>query len=277
VISFERRQRLLATLKEFHGIRISELSKILEVSEGTIRNDLNALSDQGLLTRVRGGAQVTDENKNQISAFAARAEVNTDKKQCIARRAAEMVSNGDSILLDASSTVYHLAHYLLDRRDLRIITNGIEVGRVLAQNPYNTVILIGGILGADGNSITGLMSDFFLKDLHVNKAFISCSGFTVKEGLTEVNIHEVQLKRKMLNCASQVIALVDSNKFGKIDLSLFAYSTQIQHLFTDNDLKPEWESQLIESGIPYTLCHDEEVGKLNSSQMHVGMGSMQLE
>jgi DeoR/GlpR family transcriptional regulator of sugar metabolism len=266
VISFERRQRLLATLKEQPGIRIPELSKILEVSEGTVRNDLNALSDQGQLTRVRGGAQVNDESNDQNAAFTARAGINTDKKECIARHAAELIVDGDSILLDASSTVYHLAYYLHDRRNLRIITNGIEVGRVLAQNPYNTVILVGGLLGSDGNSITGLMSDFFLKDLHVNKAFVSCSGFTVKEGLTEVDIHEVQLKRRMLSCASSVIALIDSTKFGKIDLTLFAYSNQISQIYTDGGLTSDWEKQLNESGIPFSLCNDVEMRKVNSIQ-----------
>mgnify|MGYP000962557449 CR=1 FL=1 len=254
MISFERRQRLLVTLKENPGIRVPELSKLLDVSEGTVRNDLNALSDLGQLTRVRGGAQVVDENKAQNAAFTARAEVNTQKKQNIARCAAALIEDGESILLDASSTVYHLAHYLHDRRNLRIITNGIEVGKVLAQNPYNTVILVGGLMSSDGNSITGLMSDFFLRDLHVNKAFVSCSGFTVKEGLTEVHIHEVQLKRRMITCASEVIALIDSEKFGKIDLTLFAQPEQIRHVFTDSDLKPEWEKQLAEAGIPYTIC-----------------------
>ncbi len=266
MISFERRQRLLATLKEHPGIPVSELSKILDVSIGTIRNDLDALSDQGHLTRVRGGAQVISESEDQNAAFMARTGVNTDKKQSIARQAAKLIADGDSILLDASSTVYHLAQNLRERRNLRIITNGIEVGRILAQNPYNTVILIGGLLGSDGNSITGFMSEFFLKDLHVNKAFVSCSGFTVKGGLTEVNIHEVQLKRMMLSCASQVIALIDSQKFGKIDLSLFAYSSQVQHLFTDDQLDPEWERQLIEAGMPYTLCGDDGSGKLNYTQ-----------
>ena len=263
MISFERRQRLLATLKEHPGIRVPELSKILNVSEGTVRNDLNALSEQGQLIRVRGGAQVGDESRGQNAAFTARAGVNTDKKQSIARQAAELIVDGDSILLDASSTVFHMAHFLADRRNLRVITNGIEVGRVLAQNPYNTVILVGGLLASDGNSITGLMSDFFLKDLHVNKAFVSCSGFTVEEGLTEVNIHEVQLKRRMIACASKVIALIDSSKFGKIDLTLFAQSGQIQHLLTDAGLDAHWEKLLTESGISYTLCGDWETGKPN--------------
>ncbi|MCE1253328.1 MAG: DeoR/GlpR family DNA-binding transcription regulator [Anaerolineae bacterium] len=257
MISFERRQRLLVTLKEHPGIRVPELSKLLDVSEGTVRNDLTALSELGQLTRVRGGAQVIDENKAQNAAFTARAEVNTQNKQNIARKAAELIKDGDSVLFDASSTVYHLAHYLHDRRNLRIITNGIEVGKVLSQNPYNTVILVGGLLSSDGNSITGLVSDFFLKDLHVNKAFVSCSGFTVKEGLTEVHIHEVQLKRRMIDCASEVIALIDSHKFGKIDLTLFAQPNQVNHLFTDGDIKADWIRQLTDAEIPFTVCNND--------------------
>jgi len=258
VISFERRQRLLAALKEHPGIRVSELAELLAVSEGTVRNDLRALQEQGQLARVRGGAQIIDPGKGLDAAFAARAAINTARKRAIARCAAEQVVDGDSILLDASSTVYHLAQFLSDRRNLRVITNGIEVAQVLSQNPYNTVILTGGLLAVDGNSITGLMSDFFLKELHVNKAFVSSSGFTVREGLTEVNIHEVQLKRMMLACAARVIALIDSSKFGKVDLTLFAATSQIHHLFTDSDLDPEWRRQLVEAGIPFTLCGVDE-------------------
>jgi DeoR/GlpR family transcriptional regulator of sugar metabolism len=257
LISFERRQRLVNILKEQPGIRVPELSKILSVSEGTIRNDLSSLSEEGQLMRVRGGAVVKDEEPGQDAAFAARASVNTMIKQSIAQRAAELIEDGDSILLDASSTVYHLARYIQERRNLRVITNGIEVARDLSQNPYNTVILVGGLLGTDGNSITGLMSDFFLKDLHVNKAFVSCSGFTIHEGLTEVNIHEAQLKRKMITCAGSVIAMIDSSKFGKIDLTGFAQSKQIQHLYTDDHLGTDWQKQLQLAGIAYTLCPQE--------------------
>lgn len=255
MISFERRQQLLIILRENPGIRVPELSGLLNVSEGTIRNDLSALSKSGQLMRVRGGAVIQGEERSQNAAFTARAGINTINKQMIARRAAELVEDGDSIILDASSSVFHLAHHLQERRNLRVVTNGIEVARQLSQNPYNTVILVGGLLGSDGNSITGLLSDLFLKDLHVKKAFVSCSGFTVQEGLTEVNIHEAQLKRKMIGCANKIIALVDSSKFGKIDLTLFAKSNQISHLFTDDKLRFEEEKQMQDAGIPYTICH----------------------
>ncbi|MCE1254517.1 MAG: DeoR/GlpR family DNA-binding transcription regulator, partial [Anaerolineae bacterium] len=195
MISFERRQRLVNILKEQPGINVPELSKLLNVSEGTVRNDLNNLSEMGLLVRVRGGAVVKDMDKKQITAFNTRSTTNIEIKEAIAQTAASQIEDGDSILLDASTTVFHLADYLQDRRNLRIITNGIEVARKLSGNPYNTVILVGGFLSSDGHSISGLMSDFFLKDLHVKKAFVSASGFTLQGGLTDINIHEAQLKR----------------------------------------------------------------------------------
>ena len=184
LISFERRQRLVNILKEQPGINVPELSRKLDVSEGTVRNDLNNLAELGLLVRVRGGAVVKDVDKKQITAFTTRSVTNIEIKESIARAAAQQAEDGDSILLDASSTVFHLAGFLQDRRNSRIITNGIEVARKLSNNPYNTVILVGGFLSSDGHSITGLMSDFFLKDLHVKKAFVSSSGFALHEGLT---------------------------------------------------------------------------------------------
>ncbi len=95
------------------------------------------------------------------------------------------------------------------RRSLRVVTNGLEVARLLANNPTNTVILIGGILSQDGSSVTGLLSEQAIRDLHVQKAFVSCSGFSVERGMTEVHLEEAQLKRKALESAQQVFALVE--------------------------------------------------------------------
>ena len=119
-------------------------------------------------------------------------------KNCIGAGAAKLVNDEDSILLDASSTAYYLALHLRERSRLRVVTNGIEVARLLAQNPTNTVILIGGVVRADGSSVTGLLSEQIISELHIQKAFVSCSGFSVERGMTEVHLEEAQLKRKAL-------------------------------------------------------------------------------
>lgn len=254
--TFGRRQRILDLLRKQSGIKVTELAHLLNVSAGTIRNDLTALEKAGQLTRVRGGAVLRDQNRFMSPAFAARVQVNAEAKQRIARQAAGMVEDGDSILLDASSTVFAMVPYLQDRHNLTIITNGIESGLALARNPSHAVILIGGMIRPDGTSVVGPLGEKILEDLHVKMAFVSCSGFSVEAGLTEVDIHEVQLKKRMIRCAERVVALIDSSKFGRVDLTSFASLEQVAHIVTDNHLNPQFVPQLRQICTHLTICAD---------------------
>ena len=255
--TYERRQSLIDMLHKQPGLRVSELAEALDVSQGTVRNDLNALEDEGRLKRVHGGATLTDQDQFQNDSFVRRYHQNVAAKHAIAREAALLVMDGDSVLLDASSTSYYLARALSERNKLRVMTNGFEVARELAQNSTNTVILIGGVVNNDSSSVTGLLSEQIIADMHVEKAFFSCSGFSVERGMTEVHFEEAQLKRKAIESSKQVIALVDSSKFGKEDLTPFARPTQITHLFTDTKITDEWQNRLHTATIPFTVCSEE--------------------
>jgi ribose transport system substrate-binding protein len=252
--AFERRQRILNFLREQPGIRVPELARLLEVSQGTIRNDLRALEQAGELTRVRGGAVVRDGRGFISPAFGARAEFNTAAKQRIARWAADMVEDGDSVLLDSSSTVFHVAPFLLDRSNLTIITNGIEVAYALAENPAHTIILIGGALRAERALVVGYLGERLLENLHIKTAFVSCSGFSIESGLTQVDIQEAQLKSRMIESAERVVALIDSSKFGKVDLTPFATVEQVSHILTDSDLAPRYIDGLRQTCANLTVC-----------------------
>ncbi|MEJ2597594.1 MAG: substrate-binding domain-containing protein [Anaerolineales bacterium] len=254
---FERRQRLLDILRKEPGSRVPEMADALGVSEGTVRNDLNALEEDGLLERVRGGAILAEDVPVRSLSFLSRLKQNADAKQAIGRQAARLVEDGDSILLDASTTVYFIARFLQNRRKLRVITNGIEIARLLAQNPTNTVIVLGGVLNSDSTSITGLISEQMVQDLHVKTAFVSCSGITTETGLTEVHIAEAQLKEKALTAAKKVIALVDSSKFDKVDLTSFARLDQVDHLFTDDRLSQNWIERLKQNCQCFTVCGED--------------------
>jgi DeoR family fructose operon transcriptional repressor len=232
---------------------VPDLARLLEVSEGTIRNDLRALAASGQLTRVWGGG-IPAEERGVSPAYTARAQMNQPAKQAIARMAAGLVADGDSVLLDASTTVFHMAYYLQERRHLTVITNGIDIGRELAHELSNTVILLGGILRPDGSAITHPTHDPLLKDLHIKTAFISSSGFSIEAGLTEVDLHEAQFKGTMIASAGRLVALIDSSKFGKVDLTSCARIEQISHIFTDNDLSMAWREQLTQAGVALTLC-----------------------
>ena len=255
--TYERRQSLLDILRKQPGLRVPELALALNVSEGTVRNDLNALEEQGLLMRVHGGAVLNQQTQFQNNSFVRRYQQNAAAKLAIAREAAVLVNDGDSILMDASSTAYYFAKVLSERRRLRVMTNGFEVARELAQNSSNTVILIGGVVNNESSSVTGLLSEHIIEEFKIQKAFLSCSGFSLERGLTEVHLAEAQLKRKMVESSQQLFGLVDSTKFGKEDLTSFARPEKINCLFTDKHISSEWVDRLKQAGIEFTICNGE--------------------
>lgn len=257
--SYERRQALLDILQNRPGLRVPELAVELSVSEGTVRNDLNALEEQGFLVRVHGGAVLKQQTPFQNNSFVRRYQQNAAAKRAIAREAAVLVNDGDSILLDASSTAHHFARALAARRRLRVMTNGFEAARELAQNSTNTVILIGGVVNNESSSVTGLLSEHIIEELHIQKAFLSCSGFSLARGMTEVHLAEAQLKRKVIQSSQQLFALIDSSKFGKEDLTSFARPEKITCLFTDKHLSSQWREQLKQTGVAFTICEEEAV------------------
>jgi DeoR/GlpR family transcriptional regulator of sugar metabolism len=131
------------------------------------------------------------------------------------------------------------------------------VARELAQNTTNSVILIGGIVNNESSSVTGLLSEHIIEELHIEKAFLSCSGFSLERGMTEVHLAEAQLKHKVIESSQELFALVDSSKFGKEDLTSFARPEKIRRLFTDQQLSPEWLERLKKAGVEFTVCKEQ--------------------
>lgn len=258
MITYKRRQYLLEILQKRPNLRVPEMAEALKVSQGTIRNDLNALQSEGRIKRVHGGAVLTDKNNKSNNSFSTRYEQNLASKSAIARKAAKLVTDGDSILLDASSTAYCVACAIAHLKDLRVVTNGFNTANELAKNNSNKVALIGGMVNYSASSVTGLLSERVIEDLHVQKAFLSCSGFSLERGLTEVHLNEAQLKRKVIHIADQLIALIDSSKFGKEDLTPFARPDDIYRLFTDERITKEWKEKLLKAGIDLVICQEEE-------------------
>jgi DeoR/GlpR family transcriptional regulator of sugar metabolism len=246
----------MTILREQPGIRVPEVADLLEVSEGTIRNDLNSLAGSGQVTRVRGGGVLLEEQPSRSSIFSTRLMTHRAAKQAIAQQAATLVQDNDSMLLDSSTSSYYLACYLKNRRDLTVITNGIESARELAKNSSNIVILLGGVLRVDGTAINVPLAEQILTEYHLKTAFLSCSGFTLEGGPTEVDIYEAQIKRKFIVSSGNLVALIDSSKIGRADLTSLASLNQITHLFTDSGLSPSWVKKLEQAGVPFTICNE---------------------
>jgi DeoR/GlpR family transcriptional regulator of sugar metabolism len=252
--TYERRQLLLELLRKQPGLRVPEIARATGVSEGTVRNDLNALEEDGRLTRMHGGAVLSEMSPQFGLSFGQRYLDHQADKIVIAKKVARLVEDGASLLLDASSTVYYLASQLGNRNRLRVVTNGIDVARCLARNSTNTVVLMSGVVTPDGSSVTGSLSEQLIRDLHVQMAFVSCSGLSLERGLTDVLLEEAELKGKAIASAREVFALVDSSKLGKEDLTSFAGLHQISHLYTDSGMSDEWAARLSSAGLNYTIC-----------------------
>jgi DeoR family transcriptional regulator, aga operon transcriptional repressor len=157
--------------------------------------------------------------------------------------------------MDASTTVYYMAPFLAERRNLVVLTNGIEVGRCLAENSSNLVILVAGVIRPDGASVIGPLNDSVLKNYHIKTAFVSSAGFSLAAGLTGKDISEADVKNKVISSAGSIVALIDSTKFGRVYQAPFARADQVTHIFCDDNLEPHWIEQVRKASIVLTLCH----------------------
>jgi ribose transport system substrate-binding protein len=253
--TYERRQEILSALREQPELKIAALADQLGVSPGTIRNDLKFLTTTRQVKRTRGGATLANSHLIANAEFAARAGSNAYGKRAIARWSADLVKDGDAIFLDDSTTAFHMVAYLHDRRDLTVVTNGIETALAAARNPSATVVLLGGIVRAKTNSVFGKIGEVPLDGLHIRTAFVSCSGFSVRTGFTEPDVETAQLKRKVMDIAERVVALVESSKFGVVQFSSFARADQVTQIMTDAQVDREMIEQ-IRQATTLTVCGD---------------------
>ena len=268
MIAFTRRQQLLRLLQEQPGLRVPQLAAALEVSEGTIRNDLDALEREEKIRRVRGGAvsiagEPLDAGRIPNSTRGAVVEEDALTLRYMGRWAADMVQDGDTILLDAGPAAQALVPFLTEHRHLTVVTNGLETARLLASNPFNTVVLIGGIVrvdaGATTSATTGILGAQVLADLHIRLAFVSGAGFTAEAGLMDDNLQEAQLKRVMLESAGYAVALVDSDRLGRKGLTPIVGVERLHHLFTDTGATAEQLEQLRQLPLNLTVCGENTV------------------
>lgn len=183
--------------------------------------------------------------------FVARPEV----ERSIARWAAGLVKDGDTIALDASTAVLSMAPFLASRRNLVVLTNGIEVGRLMAQVPTNTVLLVANALSADGGSVVGPCHEPVLRSAKPIVAFVSCDGFSLAAGLTDVDAQGALVKRQLLAAADSAVALIDSGRYGRVHQGPFARADQVAHIFSDDGLESEWVDLVRDASIALTLCN----------------------
>jgi DeoR/GlpR family transcriptional regulator of sugar metabolism len=248
----ERLDQILALVQEHGRISVIELSDLFNVSAMTIRNDLANLEQQGLLLRTHGGAMIKPDSSLEPT-FLLRKELHWTAKERIGRAAARLVNDGDSIVLDASTTAWQVARHLKDRHELTVITNGLFIALELVDAIGVTVVMPGGTLRTASTSLIGDLGACILDRYHVQKGIFGARGFTLQEGLTDVNQYEVELKRLMVERSKEMIAVVDATKWGQVAFATFASLDHIDHMISDEPAPPEMVAALKERGIKVTI------------------------
>jgi DeoR/GlpR family transcriptional regulator of sugar metabolism len=249
----ERLDQILALLQAQGRVSVGKLGERFGVSAVTIRNDLATLEQQGHLLRTHGGAIPCPDPSTEPPAFALRKDLHQDEKERIGCAAAALVRDGDSVALDASTTAWQIARNLKDRRELTVVTNGLFIALEFLDSPDVTVIMPGGSLRVASASLVGDQGAGILDRYHVQKGFFGGGGFTLEEGLTDTNQYEVELKQRMVERSKEMIAVVDSSKWGYVTFAALVSVDQLDRVITDDGAPPDMVAALRERGIEVTL------------------------
>ncbi|MFF2479605.1 DeoR/GlpR family DNA-binding transcription regulator [Paenibacillus sp. NPDC058071] len=245
----ERKHRIMNLLRQQGSVRVAELAPLLDVSDETVRKDLDALSDEGLLRRTHGGA-IPLLDVQSLTPHLERENANAELKQAIAQAALQHIQPHDTIALDGSTTVSFLTKLIPDM-PLTVVTNSMHVAFELSSRDHINVISVGGMLLRQSHSFHGSMTERILREYHVGKAFLSCTGLHPDRGFSDSNEAHASVKKQMIGIADDVFFLIDSSKMGIRDLVRIAPSDSPATVITDSGTRPEWVELFDETPIEF--------------------------
>jgi DeoR/GlpR family transcriptional regulator of sugar metabolism len=220
------------------------LAKEFNVHEATIRRDLAEIEQEGLLKRTHGGV-IVDQGGNREALFSERAMDELDQKSRIGKKAAELVEDGDHIILDSGTTTLHIARHLAHRSNITVVTNDINIASELKDSKGISVIVTGGTLYHTSYMLNGMFTDHVLSTLHVQKAFIGTPAIHPKYGLTHPEAQLVPTKQGMIRAAQEIIVVADHTKIGKASLHTVCPVKDI-HMFITGTEAAEAQVKLFE-------------------------------
>lgn len=235
----QRRRDILRLLHLTGYVEAKDLAVTLSADSSTIRRDLEALAQAGHLHRTHGGARIRTQVDAVDVPYDTREREHQPAKALIAVAATELVRDGDSVILDSGSTTRQFALKLRERRDLTVVTNDLEIGRLVADYPGVHLLVTGGELLPSTYTLFGARAVGFVEDLRVDWTFLGADAIDVDAGITNTNTLEIPLKRAMLAAGRTTVVLADSGKFGHRALGLMATLQEVDQIITDTGLSTE--------------------------------------
>jgi DeoR/GlpR family transcriptional regulator of sugar metabolism len=228
-----RRRRILEWIQEEGAARVRELAVAFQVSEATIRQDLERLEAEGQITREHGGAYL-NPIAAQAGAMVLHHQENMDKKARIGALAASLVEDDDTIILDAGTTTTEVANRLVSRRNLTVITNALNIAIVLGTVPGFAVHMPGGQFKAPTLSLSGDKCVEYFASIFASKLFLATAGVALDTGLTYPSFADLQLKEAMIKAVNHVYLVADSTKINRSSFTRLS-TLEVVHTFITDD------------------------------------------
>lgn len=237
----ERRSRLLEFVRQRRFASLPELVEEMQVSESTIRRDLEQLEEQDSVKRIHGGVLYAGSSP-RLPHFESRTPARWEQKRAIARCAAQMIENGDTVLLDGGSTTFEVARLLVGR-PLHVVTTSLPVANLFASDAGSDLVVIGGNICPRSGVAQGPIAEDMISRLRVGKTVLSVAGIS-EEGFFNNNLLLVETERAMMKAADQVIVVADSLKFGRQSLAHLCELGAPDRLVVDDEVTEAWKLRM---------------------------------
>jgi DeoR/GlpR family transcriptional regulator of sugar metabolism len=248
MLARQRQSLILDQVRRHGGVRVGDLTRLLGVSDMTVRRDLEVLASQGLLDKVHGGATTVEGRAVDEPGFEAKSARELGEKSAIGRAAARLVKPGTAIAVTGGTTTRELSRHLADVAGLTVLTNSLHVAQELyaGGRPDQTVIVTGGIR-TPSDALVGPVAVATIRSLHVDVVFMGVHGMTERAGFTTPNIMECETNRAFAEHTSRLVVLADHTKWGVVGLSQIAPLDEASVLVTDDALPEEARTVLAET------------------------------
>ena len=253
----ERQNAICAYVNDLKRVHTNELINHFDASASTIRNDLVALERSGLIRRTHGMVMALDLGKvGDETTVISRMEKNLSQKMSIASLANREIENGDVIMLLAGSTIMCLARTLANKRNLTIVVNDVNIAQWLLGNTDHKVFILGGFVRRDYFYVD--YDDAITDRINVDKAFFSCTGFSIEKGATISDYNLAKSEKKLLACANKSYLLCDSSKLGEVYFAKICETENIDMLFTDGGISKDHIERLREEeNIRFAIANEQ--------------------
>ena len=244
--SEERKHRIEAYLQRVEFASLEELSQHVEASVSTVRRDLTTLEVSGTLRRTHGGARILTPKTDEF-AFTSRDSQQLSEKEAIGKACAELIGQNQSVILDAGTTVYHVARHLEEKAP-QIVTNSLPVANLFASANRVEVILAGGVIYPRLGVLVGPMTVEAFSSMRADVAIMSAGGITL-EGITNSHALLIDIQRAMLKAAQKIVFCLDHSKFGRQSVSPLCGLEQVDAIVTDSHAPASLVAALRERGV----------------------------